>query len=207
MIKYILSFLLLEMVRLTFVTSSKGQSIVNIKIVDEEKKPIYGVYANINNDFYYTNDSGIISIASKNYSYNDSIQISHISYESQCFKINTLLNDKSPIIYLHPNIGTLDAVTIRSSDKLDETEFVKSAINSLNINYEPVLYHKNLNLNTDIDIFCNSEQKELIKFKGLLTLRKNGTHKTLVSKKVDAEYVDNKAKDYFFSYNPITLRQ
>lgn len=54
---------------------------IDIKVVDENKYPIDGVYAQINNDtFLYSNSESLIKIPDKEYRINDSIYLSHLSY-------------------------------------------------------------------------------------------------------------------------------
>lgn len=171
-----------------------------IKIVDEHKTPIEGVYIKRNNDFWYSDKNGVVQMDVETINSNDSISFSHLSYKP----IRVLFKDLNKegeysIIYLESDAKPLTEVTV---SVFNAKKCVEEAIKKIPENYANP-FEESLNFNADISMkgLNGEEEEELIQYKGLLNL---STEKKdfYVSKQPELERVSPNLKKNIFFIKP-----
>lgn len=149
-----------------------GQKNYNLKIVDDESKnPIFGAYLSIgNHSIGFSNDYGSINFDPEKYSSNDSICISHISYETKCIDLKSLEGGTIKMVYKENMLEEItlsyqgDIPSVKSIIKEAKKHFQHSRAqresywSTMNFKTVPLLNHKPQGyVEIDGSIFMNDD--------------------------------------------------
>lgn len=172
-----------------------------IRIVDEYKNPIEGVYVKQKNNFWYSDKNGVVKMNTETICPSDSISFSHLSYKPRHVLFKDLRKDKEYLIIdLESDVKPLTEITV---SVFNAKKYVEEAIKLIPENYSDP-FEENLNLNADISMKgINNEEvaEELIQYKGLLnlSLEKKDFY---VSKQPEQESVSSDLKKNIFFIKP-----
>jgi len=144
-----------------------SQSDIEIKITDSHNNPIEGVYVKCNKQFWHTNINGTIRLNAPHIHENDSIIFSHLSYQTMGMTIKDLKQLPTfPNVIMNEDSKELKEVAVTG---FDAAKYVKEAVEKIPENYTSI-YEPYINLDADITITQNDENKELLRYKGILHL-------------------------------------
>lgn len=177
---------------------------IEIKVVDEENKPIEGVYFYQGNSFWYSDKDGVLKVDESKINANDSVYLSHLSYKQFSALYSDLKRlDTFPVIQLSSDIKSIGEVVVSA---FDAAKYVKDAITRIAVNYADP-YDPYLNLNVDITYKRTDQEQDLIQYKGILQLsEKKG--KLCVTKIPEVEIISpDLGQNVFFikPYNGLSI--
>jgi hypothetical protein len=172
-----------------------------IKVIDQDNKPIEGVYIKCNNQFWYTDIDGCFLFKNKEIMEDDSLYFSHLSYKTLKLSykdIEQLSVSSSPVIVLEEASKELKEVYVSA---FNAKKYIADAIKKIPENYsEPD--NSFLNVNTEVSFDRtgsdkSDEYERLRKYKGVLQLSiEDGEY--YVSKIPEYEYVSKSVNDNIF---------